>query len=64
LHKTVAAKKWTVYFDFLDFPTFTFFETGFLTPFFGFGIGDGRQSISRFDASLPHESQMYFKLTT
>ncbi|UJS21313.1 MAG: hypothetical protein L3J18_03115 [Candidatus Brocadia sp.] len=46
------------FFDFLDFPVFL--TAGFL----GICKGDGRQSISRFAASRPHESQMYFKLTS
>jgi hypothetical protein len=35
-----------------------------LTTFFCFGIGKGRQSILRFEASRPHESHIYFRLTT
>jgi hypothetical protein len=50
------------FFDFLDFSAF--FETVFLTTFFGFAMGDGRHSISRLAASRPQESQTYFKLTT
>ena len=50
------------FFSLLDFPIF--FDTVFFTAFFAFGTGDGRQSISRFDASRPHESHMYFKLTS
>jgi len=49
---------------YLDLDFFTFLVIDFLTAFFGFDKDAGWQSSSRLGASLPQESQTYFKLTS
>jgi hypothetical protein len=51
------------YLVFFDFPTF-FATIFFFALDFGFFIEEGRHNISLLGASLPQESQTYFKLMT